>query len=356
MSSIDNLKRTDAAQAIPMRLVASLVAALILCVLLISFRPFQPASTAIAGSGGDLVNQLGFGALGGVSVLAMMVLANPRTLVALISPMWIVMFGFLFLSTFVAIDPEAAQRAVLFTAIAVLCMIAVLALPRDADGFSLALVIAAFAVLTLSYAGLVIVPDLAKHTANEIEAEHAGLWRGIFAHKNIAGPVMAAFSFGGIYLIRRGWRRIGTVLLALALWFVAHTGSKTATALVPLVVLLVMFPGMFGFRIVAALLIGAALIGFSSSPSGLYFSRPHTISSRNLVQIRPLPGAHPSGSSVWKSWRQHHGAVTVLKVSGKRRSCAKRKIQATTSIGTCAVSFMPITAISISPSPWVIRP
>jgi hypothetical protein len=148
-------------------------------VLLISFRPFQPASTAIAGSGGDLVNQLGFGALGGVSVLAMTLLGNPRTLVALISPMWIVMFGFLFLSTFVAIDPGAAQRAVLFTVIAAICMIAVLALPRDADGFSLALVIAAFAVLTLSYAGLVLVPDLAKHTANEIEAEHAGLWRGI---------------------------------------------------------------------------------------------------------------------------------------------------------------------------------
>ncbi|RCW87675.1 O-antigen ligase family protein [Phyllobacterium bourgognense] len=282
MSSIDNLKRTDAESAIPMRLVAGLVAAIILCVLLISFRPFQPASTAIAGSGGDLVNQLGFGALGGISVLAMMVLANPRTLVALISPMWIVMFGFLFLSTFAATDPGAAQRAVLFTVIAALCMIAVLALPRDADGFSLALVIAAFAVLTLSYAGLVLVPDLAKHTANEIEAEHAGLWRGIFAHKNIAGPVMAAFSFAGIYLLRRGWRGTGIVLLMLALWFVAHTGSKTATALVPIVIFLVMFPGMFGFRMIAAVLIAAALIGFFFFTIGtLFFPATHDL----LVQL-----------------------------------------------------------------------
>jgi O-antigen ligase len=282
MSSIDNLKRTDAVSAIPMRLVASLVAAIILCVLLISFRPFQPASTAIAGSGGDLVNQLGFGALGGVSVLAMMLIANPRTLVALISPMWIVMFGFLFLSTFAAIDPGAAQRAVLFTVIAALCMIAVLALPRDADGFSLALVVAAFAVLMLSYTGLVLVPDLAKHTANEIEAEHAGLWRGIFAHKNIAGPVMAAFSFGGIYLIRRGWRGIGIVLLVLALWFVAHTGSKTATALVPIVIFLVMFPGMFGFRMIAAVLIAAALVGFFFFTIGtLLFPATHDL----LVQL-----------------------------------------------------------------------
>jgi O-antigen ligase len=282
MSSIGNLRRTDAARPLPLRLLASLVAALILCVLLISFRPFQPASTAIAGSGGDLVNQLGFGALGGVAVLAMMVLANPRTLLALISPMWILMFGFLFLSTFAAIDPAAAQRAVLFTLIGILCVVAVLALPRDADGFSLALVIAAFAVLTLSYAGLFAVPDLAKHTAGEVEAEHAGLWRGIFAHKNIAGPVMAAFSFAGIYLIRRGWHGMGIILLVLALWFVAHTGSKTATALVPIVVFLVMFPNMFGFRLLAALLIAAALTGFFFFTIGtLFFPATHDL----LVQI-----------------------------------------------------------------------
>lgn len=258
------------------RAVCSLAAALILCVLLISFRPFQPASTAIAGSGGDLVNQLGFGALGGISILAMIVLANPRTLLALISPMWIVMFGFVFLSTFIANDPGAAQRTVIFTFIGVLCVLAVLALPPDADGFSLALVIAAIAVLALSYAGLLLVPDLAKHTAGEIESEHAGLWRGIFAHKNIAGPVMAALAFGGIYLIRRGWRKIGIAILVLALWFVAHTGSKTTTALVPLIVMLVMVPGLFGMRALTALLIAAALTGFFFFTIGtLFFPATH---------------------------------------------------------------------------------
>jgi O-antigen ligase len=277
MSNIVNLKRTEASLAIPMRLIASLVATLILCVLLISFRPFQPASSATA-SGGDLINQLGFGALGGISILAMIVLADPRKLLTFVSPLWIVMFGFLFLSTFVAIDPSAAQRSVLFTLIAVLCMVAVLAVPRDADGFSMALVVAAFAVLALSYAGLVLVPDLAKHTADEVESEHVGLWRGIFAHKNIAGPVMAAFSFGGIYLIRRHWRRSGITLLVLSLWFVAHTGSKTATGLVPLVVLLVMVPGAFGFRAVAAMLIGAALIGFFFFTIGtLFFPATHDL-------------------------------------------------------------------------------
>ncbi|MGN7771838.1 O-antigen ligase family protein [Phyllobacterium sp. 22552] len=274
MSNIGNLKRTDAPMAIPMRLVASLLAGLILCVLLVSFRPFQPASTAIAGGGGDLVNQLGFGALGGVSILAMIVLADPRRLLSLASPLWIVMFGFVFLSTLVAVDPGAAQRAVIFTIIGVLCVVAVLALPPDMDGFSLALIIAATAVLVLSYVGLVVVPDLAKHTAGEIESEHAGLWRGIFAHKNVAGPVMASFAFAGIYLIRRDWRKSGAAILVFALVFVAHTGSKTSTALVPMVILLVMVPGLFGLRILTALLIVAALAGFFCFTIGTLFFPP----------------------------------------------------------------------------------
>lgn len=296
MSNIGNLKRTDTPLAIPTRLIASLLAGLILCVLLVSFRPFQPASTAIAGAGGDLVNQLGFGALGGVSILAMIVLADPRRLLSLASPMWIVMFGFVFLSTLVAVDPGAAQRAVIFTIIGVLCVIAVLALPPDMDGFSLALIIAATAVLVLSYVGLVVVPDLAKHTAGEIESEHAGLWRGIFAHKNVAGPVMASFAFAGIYLIRRDWRKSGAAILVFALLFVAHTGSKTSTALVPMVILLVMVPGLFGLRILTALLIVAALAGFFFFTIGTLFFPP----THDLLLQMGADATFTGRTSIWQ--------------------------------------------------------
>ncbi|SDP57232.1 O-antigen ligase [Phyllobacterium sp. OV277] len=295
MSSIGNLKRTDAIRDLPVRLIASFAAAVILCCLLVSFRPFQAVSAAGADGGGDIVNQLGFGALGVVSILAMLTLSEPRTLLALISPMWLVMFGFLILSTFIAVDPSSAQRAVIFTLIGIICVLAVLSVPRDADGFSLAFVIAALAVLILSYIGLVIVPDLAKHTASEIEAEHAGLWRGIYAHKNIAGPVMAAFSFGGIYLIRRGWRIVGWTILILALWFVAHTGSKTSTALVPLVMFLVMFPGLFGLRVLASLTIAAALVGFFVFTIGSLFIP----ASHNLLVDLGTDPTFTGRTSIW---------------------------------------------------------
>ena len=52
--------------------------------------------------------------------------------------------------------------------------------------------------------GLVLMPDVAKHNALSSEPEHAGLWRGIYSHKNVAGPVMAGMSFIGIYVLRRG--------------------------------------------------------------------------------------------------------------------------------------------------------
>ena len=48
-------------------------------------------------------------------------------------------------------------------------------------------------VVVTSYAGIVLLPDVAIHSANSAEPQHAGLWRGLFAHKNIAGPVMSCF-------------------------------------------------------------------------------------------------------------------------------------------------------------------
>jgi O-antigen ligase len=81
-------------------------------------------------------------------------------------------------------------------------------------------------------------------------SEHAGFWRGLFAHKNVAGPVMACFSAspgstcggaagigaGMAAVFRRSW------------CFMANTGSKTTVGLVPLTVILIMGPGLIGMR------------------------------------------------------------------------------------------------------------
>ena len=81
------------------------------------------------------------------------------------------------------------MRAAMFTLIGLITMSAVLTLPRDADDFSTLLAVAGCRAPALSYPGLAAFPASPSIRASR---SAAGLWRGVFSHKNIAGPVMAA--------------------------------------------------------------------------------------------------------------------------------------------------------------------
>lgn len=277
MNSIANPRRIEA--PFVTRLVATgqpatVIATVILSVLIISFRPFQPAGAQLVGQGGDIVNQLGFGTLGALSLASMFTLTDRRVLTALLSPWWLLLFGFLFLSILNTPAPSATMRSAAFSIIGIISMAAVLTLPRDADAFSRVLMVSACAVLGLSYAGLVLFPNEAIHQGGEVEFQHAGLWRGVFTHKNIAGPVMACLSFVGIYLWRRGWRASGGAIFILAMIFVAHTGSKTTAGTVPLAGLLVILPGMFGLRALVPIAVAVAFIGTGVATLGIVFIEP----------------------------------------------------------------------------------
>ncbi len=256
MSSIATRTRTDtrsdvAAQTdmrATIRTIALVIATITFCILLISFRPFNPLSAAADGDasgGGDVINQLGFGCLGAVALLSLAMFADPKKVVKIVSPGWLLMFAFLFTSVFASPDPSTAIRGVLLTMIGILTVIAVLSLPQDGDAYSTMLVTVASIVIVVSYAGVLLLPNLGTHGADALEPQNAYLWRGVFTHKNIAGPVMAAFAFAGVYLWRRGWRISGFLIAVSALIFVSQTGSKTTAALVPLAMLLVIGPRYF---------------------------------------------------------------------------------------------------------------
>lgn len=280
MNNIASLRRTEpaAAERFSVPKLAMVLASLMLTVVIMSFRPFQPAGAGsvdeMASAGGDIVNQLGFGSLGALAIFSMLCFVDRRVLAALLSPWWLLVLAFLFLSVMNAMDPASAMRAVSFTLIGIATMAAVLTLPRDADSFSTALAFAGFVIIALSMAGLVLFPNEAMHSAASFEPQHAGLWRGVFAHKNIAGPVMACFSFAGIYLFRRGWRRRGAVLFAAAMLFMLHTGSKTTAGLVPLSTLIVILPGMIGLRLVTPILFTMAVAGTALATLGIVFIDP----------------------------------------------------------------------------------
>lgn len=251
---------------------ATLLTILLFGISVISFRPFSPM--AAEATGGDIVNQIGFGAVGAASLFCLLAFVDRRVLGSLIGFWWALLLGFFLLSVANAADPSSAFRTATFTLIGVLTMLAVLTTPRDADSLSTVLAVAGLAIVGLCYAGLVLYPDVARHTADSFEPEHAGLWRGAFSHKNVAGPVMAGLSFAGLYLIRRGWRWSGGLLLVSALFFLAHTGSKTTTGLVPLAVLLVMGPSLLGLRRAVPLIFALALLVAAVSTIGIVVSPP----------------------------------------------------------------------------------
>jgi O-antigen ligase len=275
MSNIASLKRTEHAPlsaAFTREGVATAIAALLLTIVLVSFRPFQPDGSGTSGS--DIVNQIGFGALGAISAFCLLSLADPRTVRSLLSPSWLVMLIFFGLSVSRAIDPASALRAASFTLIGIMTMATVLALPRDAEAFSTVLVFTAAVVIGLSYIGLVVFPNEAMHTVNSSEPDQAGLWRGVFTHKNIAGPVMACFSFAGLYLFRRGRRWAGTAIFIAAMIFILNTGSKTTAAVVPLSILIVMLPGLVGMRLGTPVLFGLAIVTTAIGTLGIVFLPP----------------------------------------------------------------------------------
>ncbi|MGB8819475.1 MAG: O-antigen ligase [Rhizobiaceae bacterium] len=261
MNSTATLRKTDLwlDPALVIKLRGAL-AALFFTILLVSFRPFNVGTSGSVGlPTGDVVNQLGFGSLGAASLFAILTLVNSRKIIALLSPWWLFLFVLAFFSAAHAIDPSSSFRALAFTLICILGMVSVLALAPDGESYQRAFLFAAITVLGLSYFGLGALPDLAKHTAFTNEPEHAGFWRGIYSHKNIAGPVMAGLSFIGIYAFRRGARLAGALVALAGLVFVANTGSKTSAGLVPLVILLVMGPGLFGFRKLGAATVFTAI-------------------------------------------------------------------------------------------------
>lgn len=228
---------------------ATVLAAVMFAIIVISLRPFRSADTEIqAITDGDTLNQLGYGALACVAAIGMLCLVDSRRVIALLSPWWIAMLAFVAFGTLNAIDPSASMRGAAFTFAAMIIVCAALVLPRNGSGMGLAIVFMCLTVLVINYAGVLLMPGLAVHSSAPPQPEHAGLWRGSFSHKNTAGPVMACLAFAGLYICRRGWTSIGLIIVAGATVFLFKTGSKTTFVLAPLAVLIVMLPSIIGWR------------------------------------------------------------------------------------------------------------
>lgn len=210
----------------------------ILLFILIGAEPFldgTASENAASRAGGNLVNQVLFLGMGALA-LAVLAWRGRAALRPLATPPILAMLGWICVSTAFSIEPAVSARRLISLFILFGGVVSVLVLARDARQFAGVLGGCVLAVLVLCYLGLVLVPDRAMHTALDvIEPEHAGSWRGVYAHKNGAGAAMGMFLFIGLFWAGMGQRLLGWSVVALAGLFLAFTFSKTSLAMTPAV-------------------------------------------------------------------------------------------------------------------------
>jgi O-antigen ligase len=204
---------------------------------LITLTPFIDLSAADASDAAttksNRFNQIIY--LGLTAALWLAVFASPaRHLVARPRGLLITLFLWFAIAAAVSSQPDLALKRVFLATLTIVNGSILLLLPRSERQFAGMLAICCLGALGLAYLGVTLMPQLAIHQASEIrEPMNAGLWRGHFAHKNVAAAAMVIISFAGLYLFSTGRRIVGGVMVLLAIVFLTRTGGKSAALALP---------------------------------------------------------------------------------------------------------------------------
>ena len=217
---------------------ALIVATFVLCTIHITpFADLQSVKNIEVWDGGSLYTQAAYSLLFLAALAAMAVIGFHR-LRPLAHPVNLILAGWILVSIVFSQAPVASARRLALTFICIFLGAILILVARSVRHFARTLALTAFWILVLSYLSLLFAPNYAMHTTLDLrEPDLAGDWRGPFNHKNEAGGVMAMFIFVGLLAYGTGTRLLGAVVVVASAVFLFFTHSKTATALVPLVVL-----------------------------------------------------------------------------------------------------------------------
>lgn len=167
--------------------------------------------------------------------------------------------------------PFLGVKALILAAITVMCASVFLLLPASERQFAKLLGIGTLIMLGFAYFGVFFLPELSIHQASELrEPMNAGFWRGHFPHKNTAAAAMVIASFFSLFIMSVWSRAVGLTILVLSCFFLLHTGGKTASAMLPAVLVVawaferyrrlrwpIAFGGIVAFNLLA---VGSAVI------------------------------------------------------------------------------------------------
>jgi O-antigen ligase len=279
MNNIATLKRTRLAPGVGEAIWAAMptiIAALILTTLLLTFAPFAAGSVIIDpnAAGGNKINQIGYSLLGAIAIAAFVTSGQPARLLKIPTFGWGIVVCFYLLAVMNSPDKGVALRAMMFSFVAVIAMISVVFLAKDERALQNIIATACLTILAVCYFGVFAMPEAARHTAEVFEPANEGLWRGIYQHKNIAGPVMAAFVFAGVYLLRSGRRQLGLAVIVLAIFFLLQSGSKTSAGTVFLVLTIILLPSAIGMRGLGVALFALVIVLFATFTLGTVLFKP----------------------------------------------------------------------------------
>ena len=215
----------------------AVLATLVLLYVFVSLTPFRDLSDAVPALSADvqsnIVNQL-------ISVLvfaAVMTFGLRREVRPLLArPLLLIAALICWIAVATILGPAGfgGMRRVILSAMVIGIAGALLLMPRDEHQLAGILAFSASAVLGLCYFGVAFLPNLAIHQASDsLEPMLAGDWRGVFSHKNDAGPAMVLLAFVGLFVARVRARAIGWAIFVFAAIFVFQSGGKTAMLLLP---------------------------------------------------------------------------------------------------------------------------
>lgn len=196
------------------------------------------ASGTNATGGSNVLNQLIFLLLTVLTLYAALThplrsqICQPRLLV-------VAMFSWFLISSAVSNYPLDGMKRTILAVLTCANAGMFLLLPRSEQQFSRLLLFGTAITLGMAYFGVLFLPRLAIHQPAElIEPMNAGFWRGQYPHKNLAAAVMLLATFFGLYLRSVGWRKSGVAIVVLSVFFLMHTGGKSSTAMLPLILIL----------------------------------------------------------------------------------------------------------------------
>ena len=224
---------------------SSVLFAVVFCYFWIGIAPFpDPNDSELLtayGNTSNLVNQLIVVTMS-FAVLVTFLQHPARGLVLRAYGPLAVIFVWLFFTAAFSDSPATALRRIIYAALVCMCSSAILLLPRNSVHFARMMGVCMLLAVGLSLAGIVLVPHRAIHQATDaLEQMLAGDWRGHFGHKNVAAAAMVYAVFFGLYVARRGFFKLGTVLTVCAAIFLLNSGGKTSAAMLPVVLVAAWF-------------------------------------------------------------------------------------------------------------------